>query len=259
MANDVVGRQRIEDASTFISVGRLFYGADRAGIIHDYGEVHELTQLSIAAICNLESAVRHVLDNDLVGSFVECGTWRGGSLSYWARSYLRNGGNTSDCHLYGFDSFQGMPHLTEEDGDSGSQWLHGRPISEVDTALKDGRLIPLNKNVASEEECRKVVRASGYSEEHVTISRGWFQDTLPRYKDEIGPISVLHLDADLYLATKYCLDTLYANVQVGGIIILDDYGCFEGCRQAVHEFANRRGITVNLAYVDYSCRFFFKV
>ena len=65
--------------------------------------------------------------------------------------------------------------------------------------------------------------------------KGWFQDTLPEYKGNVGKIALLRLDGDWYESTRCCLENLYGNVVAGGWVIADDYQ-LPGCRRAVDEF-----------------------
>ena len=90
----------------------------------------------------------------------------------------------------------------------------------------------------------------------VHIVKGWFQDTLPAFKDEIGPIAILRLDGDWYESTKCCLEHLYEQVVPGGYVIIDDYGCWGGCRIATDEFLENTGL--ELQVIDQKGRFFQK-
>ncbi|HUP59862.1 MAG TPA: TylF/MycF/NovP-related O-methyltransferase [Thermoanaerobaculia bacterium] len=85
--------------------------------------------------------------------------------------------------------------------------------------------------------------------ERVEIRKGWFQDTLPSAKHEIGSIAVLRLDGDWYESTRVCLDNLYDLVAPGGYVIIDDYNYWEGCKRAVDEFLAARGLGVALVAV----------
>jgi hypothetical protein len=232
--------------------------SEQQEILRDYEAVCLNTLLGMASICNLEVAARHVIAKKLVGAYVECGVWKGGAAAYWARSFLRNGGDATKSSLFCFDSFEGMPHITVQDGDSGSKWLHNCFLSDVAEQLTDGALIPTSPTLASELECRAIVEASGFQKERIHIVRGWFQDTLPKNKARIGPISVLRLDSDFYQATKFCLDTLFEYVLPNGMVIIDDYEVYGGCKQAVDEFVEGLNLNVNLIYYGEYGRFFFK-
>jgi O-methyltransferase len=40
-----------------------------------------------------------------------------------------------------------------------------------------------------------------------------------------------------------CLDHFWDRVMPGGIVLIDDYYIWEGCRRAVHDFLSRRDAT----------------
>jgi O-methyltransferase len=249
--------QRVRKARLYLEFGGI-YPADREAILQDFRAVCINTQLTPAGICNLESVAREIIARSVEGAFVECGTWRGGSLGFWARTFVRNGGHPARCPIFGFDSFQGMPQMTKEDGESTAHWLHGKSMSNLSPAQLSGALEPAGINLATEQDVWSMVEGSGFPRERVTITKGWFQDTLPLKKEAIGNIAVLRLDGDFYDSTKICLETLYDQVVWGGIVIIDDYGVFPGCRRAVDEFIAARRLPVRLVYVDVAVHFFFK-
>jgi hypothetical protein len=82
--------------------------------------------------------------------------------------------------------------------------------------------------------------------QQITLVKGWFQDTLPVTKAQIGPIALLRIDGDWYESTYCCLEHLYDNVSPGGQIIIDDYcSCF-GARKATSEFLAARAVSSDL-------------
>lgn len=248
----------IRQAIEYLPSGWSCSREDQEIILRDFEAVSANTQLEIAGICNLELVARHVTGKKIEGSYVECGVWQGGSLAYWARSFIRNGGDDSRTGLYGFDSFEGMPRMTLVDGDKASKWLYGKRLNELEKEFVDGSFVHTGVNMASEANCKAIVEATGYDKGSIQVVKGWFQNTLPKYKEEIGSISVLRLDADFYEATRFCLETMYENVTRNGVVIIDDYECFEGARIAVDEFIQKRGLDVNLIYYGHVGRFFFK-
>jgi O-methyltransferase len=251
-------KQLVQRAEAYLQIAWARSNDERNTILHDYEAVCLHTLLSIAGICNLELAARHIIENELHGSYVECGIWQGGSVAYWARSFLRNGGDPAYAPIFGFDAFQGMPRMTVVDGEIASQLLYNKRSEDLSESFIDGALIPPNPSTASEVECRAFVEASGFPKQRIHIIKGWFQDTLVRCKDQIGPIAVLRLDADFYDATKVCLTNLYDSVIPGGIIIIDDYELFPGCRQAVDEYMEMVNLNTQLIYYGEYGRFFLK-
>lgn len=249
--------KRVRRARAFLEAGGVF-PADHEAILRDFAVVAQNTQLSIAGIANIEAIARHVVSSGRSGAFVECGTWRGGALGYWARSFLRNGGAPHTSSIWGFDSFEGMPQMTEQDGEFTARWLHQRPLAELPGEMLRGQLTKTGLNVALEQDVWDMLASSGYPQDRVHVVKGWFQNSLPPNADKIGPIAVLRLDGDFYESTRVCLEQLYDRVVSGGVVILDDYGVFPGCKQATDEFFTARRISAPLLYVDVAVRYFFK-
>jgi hypothetical protein len=141
-----------------------------------------------------------------------------------------------------FDSFEGMPEASPRDGPD---------VKELSNNRYGGSLVPVGTNVASVEDVEALLFGRlGLDRRDVHSRRGWFQETVPAAKAEIGPIAVLRLDGDYYDSTRSCLDHLYDSVTPGGFVIVDDYGYFPSCGRAVDEFLEEHGITVELLPVD---------
>jgi predicted O-methyltransferase YrrM len=80
--------------------------------------------------------------------------------------------------------------------------------------------------------------------------KGDFRDTLPQMRDRVGAIALLHMDGDWYESTKAILHNLYDRVANDGLIQVDDYGHWEGCRQAIHEFQALHQIEFDINPID---------
>jgi asparagine synthase (glutamine-hydrolysing) len=68
----------------------------------------------------------------------------------------------------------------------------------------------------------------------------------------MGPIALAHLDGDWYESTMTCLTHIWPALSVGGVMQLDDYGEWQGCRKAVDEFFAERQSQVVMRPVDES-------
>ena len=79
-----------------------------------------------------------------------------------------------------------------------------------------------------------------------------FQDTLAT--TDTGKISLLHIDGDWYESTRVCLENLWDRVTDNGIVQIDDYGEWQGCKKALDEFLSERAINIALQYIDPSAR-----
>src|SRR3546814_6455492 len=68
----------------------------------------------------------------------------------------------------------------------------------------------------------------------INLVKGLFEETLPSL--DIERIAFAHIDCDWYDPVRYCLDETSRRLAPGGIIVIDDYNDYEGCRVAVDEF-----------------------
>jgi O-methyltransferase len=166
----------------------------------------------------------------LTGSIVECGSWRGGMIAGIA-SVLG-----ADRDYYVFDSFEGLPQAKEIDGFAAIKWQSDK-----------GSQYYFNNCKADFKEAQAAMILSGAKK--YKIIKGWFSDTLKAYPSQ-KPIAILRLDGDWYESTITCLEYLYPKVVNGGIIILDDYHVWEGCRRAVHDYLSREGLADRICQWD---------
>lgn len=90
------------------------------------------------------------------------------------------------------------------------------------------------------EEVQTNFRSFGLLDDHVHFCKGYFVDSLPYCN--ISRIAVLRMDGDMYESTMDQLFNLYSKVQIGGIIIVDDYN-IEACVRALNDFRNWHRIT----------------
>jgi hypothetical protein len=74
----------------------------------------------------------------------------------------------------------------------------------------------------------------------------------------LPPIALLRLDTDWYESTKHELVHLFPLLQPGGILILDDYGHWQGARQAVDEYLAQLPHSYFLHRIDYTGRLLVK-
>jgi len=185
----------------------------------------------VAALC---MAMDYVSKRAIPGDFVECGVWRGGSSMAAAWSLLRNDGSHRTLHLY--DTFEGMPPPTDLDrrfdGIAASQILAGSDPTSMYWAR------------SSLEDVRRNVALTGYPHDKINYIPGKVEETIPHKAPK--QIAVLRLDTDWYESTKHELEHLYPRLSEGGVLIIDDYGHWQGARRAVDEyFTTERPILLN--------------
>jgi O-methyltransferase len=159
---------------------------------------------------------------EVPGAIVECGVWRGGMTAGIATTL------GSDRHYVLFDSFEGLPPAQDIDGPAAIAWQRDRSSP---TYYDNCR--------AEMETARHAMRSAGVPRPDLRV--GWFEETVPIFASTRTPIALLRLDGDWYESTMVCLRNLFPLVVEGGIVIIDDYGVWDGCTKAVHVYLAEQG------------------
>lgn len=215
-----------------------------------YEKLTPFTMTSAERMCGLIGAVRYVVQNQIPGDIVECGVWRGGSMMSVAHTLLALG--DTNRHLYLFDTFAGMTAPTDKDR---SQYGEGDPQTHYAKSLSaDG---VSNWSYASLEEVKRNLLSTGYPADKLHFIKGPVENTLPEHAP--GGISLLRLDTDFYASTKHELTHLFPRLARTGVLILDDYGHWEGQKTAVDEYLKEHRIPLLLSRLDYTGRIGIKV
>lgn len=205
-------------------------GSECAGLL---ALVREHSMLGEARLQSLYALARSVCERDIPGNFIECGVAGGGSSALLAMVIARH--SKRPRRLYSLDTFEGMPDSSEADLHQGTQaeatgWGAGT-CAAPESAV---RLLLENFEVSGIVETVK----------------GLFQQTLPVIRQGLAPVAFLHLDGDWYDSTMTVLQNLHGLYSPGAMIQIDDYGYWDGCRQAVHEFERLHSVRFNLRTID---------
>jgi len=102
------------------------------------------------------------------------------------------------------------------------------------------------------DDVRRVMRDTGYRQDKVIFIKGKVEETLPSYAPK--QVAILRLDTDWYESTYHELIHLYPRLSGGGVLIIDDYGHWEGARRAVDEYIHGQNLRLLLNRIDYSGR-----
>jgi O-methyltransferase len=79
-----------------------------------------------------------------------------------------------------------------------------------------------------------IALVENYPRELVSFHKGMIEDTP---LDELPQsIAILRLDTDFYSSTRWELQHMYPLVEAGGVVIVDDYGSWQGSAKATDEF-----------------------
>jgi O-methyltransferase len=204
-----------------------------------YDRCRPYTMTSIERMYALYTSVRHVIEREVAGDVVECGVFAGGSAMLAALTLQRLGDDTRRVWLY--DTFTGMSEPTAQDGaEARAEWERNQR-GAVNLWCYTSRA-DVEKNMAS----------TGFDPDRLVFVPGKVEDTIPASAPE--RIGLLRLDTDWYESTYHELVHLYPRLQSGGVLIVDDYGHFEGARAAVDRYFGESGEHPLLTRVDYTAR-----
>jgi hypothetical protein len=203
--------------------------------------VKPITMTSAGRLSGIAIAMRYLRANQIEGDVVECGVWAGGSIA--AAALL----GVEDFPLrkyWLFDTFEGMTRpsvhdpkeakegylKTKHQSDEGSNWC------EVNETQVRDNLINVGVDIS------KCIFVAG------DVAHTLRQDNLP------SKIALLRLDTDWYESTLIELENLYPRLVPGGVLIIDDYGHWEGARKAVDEYFKKQILQPLLIPLDYTGR-----
>ncbi len=182
-------------------------------------------------------ATRYVTEHAVPGAIVECGVWRGGSMHVVARTLLALGDTSRELYL--FDTFEGMTPPTDRDVTFG-----GRPVAKLlESRPRTARIWA----VASLEDVQEGLATIPYPADRIHFVKGPVESTLPEQAPD--RIAILRLDTDWYESTRHELLSLYDRLVPGGVLIIDDYGTYQGAKGAVDEFLAETGARLLLVPV----------
>lgn len=194
-------------------------------------------------------AVDYVVRREIPGALVECGVWRGGSVLAMILRLQQLG--VDDRELFLYDTFEGMSAPTEHDTSAFSEpaLLTWSRAANAGRTAWDWLFKPEHFGL---DQVRELLTSTGYPTERVHFVAGPIEETLPGAAPE--EVAVLRLDTDWYASTRHELVHLYPRLSVGGVLIVDDYGHWDGCRQAVDEYFATEAPPPLLARIDYTGR-----
>jgi O-methyltransferase len=184
-------------------------------VLNELEVANNYSMSGIQVLNTLYAISKRINEKNIKGDIVECGVWNGGSAAALSMPII-----SSNKKLWLYDSFEGMPTTTEIDGEEAKKYI--------------------GACVGDEKKVLEILNIVEFPINRVIIKKGWFKDT---FADSLpNKISVLHIDSDWYDSVTMCLDTFYDLVEMVGVIILDDFGHWEGCREAFYDFAHKKNI-----------------
>ncbi|MEP2944110.1 MAG: TylF/MycF/NovP-related O-methyltransferase [Hyphomicrobiales bacterium] len=149
---------------------------------------------------------------NIKGSVVECGVNHGFGLMSWAKfSAILEPVNLTR-RIYGFDSFEGFPSVSDADRSN-----HSGHVKEGDLAAD------VQEELESLTEIYDSTRFLGHVNK-VQLVKGDATETIPQFIED-NPhvlVSLLFMDFDLYEPTKVALEHFLPRMPKGAIVAFDE-------------------------------------
>jgi O-methyltransferase len=170
-------------------------------------------------------ATRFIADNDIHGSYLEFGVFRGSTFAQFYRTFRRRG---LTVPMYGFDSFEGMPEPGGRDAAPGFKRFAKAGFS------------------ASQEEVVSELAGRGVPPGAYTLVPGFYEQSLaPALHDRfpLGPAAIVWVDSLYYSSAVAVLTFVAPLLQDGTVLAFTSYYRFK----AHPGFGERRALTEFLA------------
>lgn len=201
------------------------------------------TMTSVDSLYYTYKSTKYVIENNIGGDFVECGVWKGGNTMMVALTLMKLKNYERKIYLY--DTFEGMSKPTDKD------ISYKNEIAKIEWSQSQND----NYNdwcYSSIDEVKSNVYSTNYPEDKLIFVKGKVEDMIPKVIPE--KISVLRLDTDWYESTYHELVHLYPLLSQNGFLIIDDYGYWQGAREAVEKYFKENSIKIFMNRLDNSAR-----
>lgn len=184
-----------------------------------------LSYIGREGLLDLHNAVVGLEDRAVPGILLECGCALGGSSIILAHAKAKT------RPLFLFDVFGMIPPPSGQDGQKAldrfevinagkSEGLNGSEYYGYTSDLI-GRVRTSFEKFDCPPDENKVIFVQGLYENTLNINQ---------------PVAFAHIDCDWYESVKLCLTEIVPHLVVGGILIIDDYHYYQGCKKAVDEY-----------------------
>ena len=171
-------------------------------------------------------AARFLKTNDIGGSYLEFGLYRGSAFAQFYHAFRRHG---LDVPMFGFDSFQGLPRARGADAEVGFR------------RYAEGYFACTEAEVRAELRRRRVPPAA------YALIPGFYESSLrPALYERPGlvPSAIVLVDCFYYESTQLALGFVTPTLQDGTVLLCNSYFRFKahpehGERGAIAEWATR--------------------
>ncbi|WP_109356491.1 TylF/MycF/NovP-related O-methyltransferase [Sphingorhabdus sp. EL138] len=192
-----------------------------------------LTYLAPAKLIRIEDALKSV--SRVEGDFAEFGVALGGSAILIASQ-------RENRQFHGFDVFGMIPEPTSEKDDHKSKSRYETIKSGTSRGIGGESYYGYRDDLFSDVKDSFARHGLTVGKNGIFLHKGLFEDTWSGAN--VDRLAFAHVDCDWYEPVAYCLKSIAAKLSPGGVIVIDDFHDYGGCRTAVEEF-----LSLNPPYV----------
>jgi asparagine synthase (glutamine-hydrolysing) len=189
-----------------------------------------LTYLNFEKLDRIDDACRRT--RSVEGDLLEFGVALGGSGILLAKQA------EPPKRFIGFDVFAQIPPPTSEKDDEKSRSRYATIDSGGSKGIRGDEYYGYREDLVEHVSESFALYGIPVDGRRVILHKGLFEDTLP--DAGVSKIALAHIDCDWYDPVALCLDYCAARLSPGGIVIIDDYHDYGGCRTAVDEFLDQQ-------------------
>lgn len=191
----------------------------------------KLTYLNFEKLDRIDNACRRTVG--VKGDILEFGVALGGSGILMAKFAA------PPKRFFGFDVFGQIPPPTSDKDDDKSRSRYEIIQSGQSKGIRGAEYYGYQDDLIQQVSSSFSHYGIPVDGERIVLLKGLFEDTLPT--TDIQTVSLAHIDCDWYDPVTLCLSFCADRLSPGGIIVIDDYHDYGGCRTAVDEFLGERG------------------
>ena len=192
----------------------------------------KLTYLRPAKLVRIETALRRLRQRRVPGDYLEFGVALVGTAALIAQAARR-----ADARFVGLDVFATIPPPTSEHDDAKSRERYAVIAAgeatgigdEVYYGYRDDLLDHVGQVLASVD--------APVDGRQIRLAKGLFDETWPTL--DVERVAFAHIDCDWHDPVLYCLNAVAPKLSDDGVIVIDDYHDYPGCRTAVDAFLDQ--------------------
>ena len=197
---------------------------DKSNELVDQIRSDKLTYLSANGLNNLKNNLNRT--KDVEGIIIETGCALGGSAILISK--CKNKGKK----FYIYDVFGVIPPPSEKDGVDVHQ-RYKQIIEHKSKGIGNQKYYGYEENLLNKVKLNFKKYGIDTNGDEISFIKGLYQDTL---KDLNETVSFAHIDCDWYESVLCCLKYIEPKLSIGGILTIDDYNAWSGCKRAVDEY-----------------------